>query len=153
MRNWTVLQNWGTTPINHQSTIISSIFTNNKARIDRCCSLQIRNTGSATISTLITSNLWILTLTTELDSEVIMVICPDQALKSIKVAEMYSCSSSTTSLHCNLTTFSIYHLATRITRWCSTYHLTQLSLTPWTFHHWCIEYGNTWRTIGMIPNL
>ena len=47
---------------------------------------------------------------------------------------------------------SVYHLAMKIIRWQSTYHLTQLTLRGWTFHHWSSEYGNIWRTIGTRPS-
>ena len=60
-------------------------YTKNKAGIDLQCSLQIRNTHSTTILAPITSNLWILSSMTEVDSEGITQICPDQAPKSIKV--------------------------------------------------------------------
>ena len=64
---------------------ITAIYAKNKARIDLQCSLQIRNICSSNIPTPITSNLWILTSTTDSDSEGITLICPDQAPKSIKV--------------------------------------------------------------------
>ena len=64
---------------------ITAICAKNKARIELQCSLQIRNTCGATIPTPITSNLWILTLTTELDPAGVTLICPDQAPKSVSV--------------------------------------------------------------------
>ena len=47
---------------------------------------------------------------------------------------------------------SIYHLATKITRWQSTYYSTQLTITQWTFHNWSSGYGNIWRTIRTRPS-
>ena len=69
--------------------------------------LPIRNTNSATIPTPITSNLWILTSTTESDPEEITLICPDQAPKSNKVQKRIHIlhlppACSTTSQHFHL---------------------------------------------------
>ena len=81
---WTILQNQCTTSTTCQPTIMHySYYAKNKAWITHWCSLQIRNTCSATILTPITSNLWILTSSTELDSKGIILICPDQAPMSI----------------------------------------------------------------------
>ena len=55
------------------------------AGIEHWYSLQVRNTHSATITTPIASNLWILTSTMESDSEGITLICSDQAPKSISL--------------------------------------------------------------------
>ena len=86
MSERTVLQNQGTLqPLANPLSCITAIYTMNKARIDLQYSLQVRNTCSTTIPTPITSNLWILTSTTELDSEGNTLICPHQAPESIKV--------------------------------------------------------------------
>ena len=48
-------------PLANPPSCITAIYAKNKAGIAHQCSLQIRNTHSATIPTPITSNLWILT--------------------------------------------------------------------------------------------
>ena len=65
-------------PLANPLSCITAIYAKNKAGINLWCSLQIRNTGSTTIPTPITSNLWILTSTPEADSEGITLICPNQ---------------------------------------------------------------------------
>ena len=64
---------------------ITAIYTKDKAKTEHWCSLQIRNTCSATIPTPITSNLDILPSATKLDPARVTLICPDKATKSIKV--------------------------------------------------------------------
>ena len=113
-------------PLANPPLCITDIYTNNKARIDLWCSLQITNTHRPTIPTPITSNLWILISTTQSDSEGITLICPDQAPKSIKIQKpihIYVYHQPAVQ-HLNIST---YHLAMRITRWWSTYHSTHLT--------------------------
>ena len=54
-------------PLTNPPSCITAIYAKNKVGIEQRCSLQIRNTHSATIPTPITPNLWILTSATELD--------------------------------------------------------------------------------------
>ena len=72
-------------PLANLQSCIKAIYTMNKAGIECWCSLQKRNTQSATIPTPMTSYLWILTSVTESDPAGIILICPDQAPKLIKV--------------------------------------------------------------------
>ena len=153
MSEWTVLQIWGTIPTTHQPTIIITvIYAKNKARIDLQCSLQIRNTCSTTIPTPITSNLWILTSTTELDSEGVTLICTIQVPKSIKVQKPIHVlclppAWSATSKH--------FHLPS-----CYDHHQIMINISLLTdnlntmniFHPWSVKYGNTLRIIGTIPS-
>ena len=119
---WPILQNWHTTSATHQPTIMhTAVYTKNKAGIEHQCSLQIRNTYSATIPTPITSNLWILTSAIELDPAEITLICPDQAPKSISIWKPIHVlhlppACSATSHH--------FHLPPllRIIRWWSKFH-------------------------------
>ena len=72
-------------PLTNPPSCITAIYTKNKAGIECWCSLEIRNICGATFPTAITSNLWILTSTTELDPAGVTLICPDQAPKSISI--------------------------------------------------------------------
>ena len=79
-------------PLINQPSYITSIYAKNKAEIECWCSLQLRNTCSATIPTPIMSNLWILTSTTELHPAGIILICPEKAPKSIKLQKPFHVS-------------------------------------------------------------
>ena len=72
-------------PLINPPTCITVIYATNKAEIEQQCSLQIRNTCSFTIPTPITTNLRILTSTTESDPTGITLTCPDKSAPFIKV--------------------------------------------------------------------
>ena len=63
---------------------ITAIYTTNKIGIEKRCSLQIRNTDSASIPTPIAPNGWILTLAPTMVLTGIMIICPEEAPRFIK---------------------------------------------------------------------
>ena len=62
----------------------AATYAKNKAGIEKRCSLQIRNTNSATIPAMIAPNIWILTLASTAVSTETMIICPDKAPMCIK---------------------------------------------------------------------
>ena len=62
----------------------AAIYAKSKAGIEKRCSLQIRNTNSATIPTLIAPNVWILTSAPTAVSTGIMLICPNEVPRFIK---------------------------------------------------------------------
>ena len=55
-----------------------------KVGIEKRCSLQIRNTNSATIPTPIAPNVWVLTSAPTMVSTGIIIICPEEAPRFIK---------------------------------------------------------------------
>ena len=71
-------------PLAKPPSCIAAIYAKNKAGIEKRCPLQIRNISSATIPTLIASNVWILTLAPTVVSRGIMLICPGEAPRFIK---------------------------------------------------------------------
>ena len=71
-------------PLANPPSCITAIYVKNKACIEKRCSLQIRNANSATIPTPIAPNLWIVTLTTTLESTGITLTCPDEAPRFVK---------------------------------------------------------------------
>ena len=84
---------------------IAAIYAKNKAGIEKRCSLQIKNTNSATIPTPIVPNVWLLTLA----PTVVLtgIICPDEAPRFIKTqTPIYilclPAACSTTSQHFHL---------------------------------------------------
>ena len=72
-------------PTQHHASWLST--PRKKAGIAHQCSLQIGNACSTTIPTPITSNLWIVTSTTESDPAGLTLIYPDQAPNSIKTRQ------------------------------------------------------------------
>ena len=138
-------------PLANPPSCTAAIYAKNNARSNLSCSVQIRNTHSATIPTPIASNLWILTSTTELDWEGIMCICPDQAPKSIKVQKPIRVlclppACSATSQHFHLPPhFENHQMTINIS-------LNTANLKTMNIFITCFEYGNTWRIIGMRPN-
>ena len=71
-------------PLANPPSCITTIYAKNKAGIENRCSLQIRNTDSATIPTPIAPNIWILTSASTMVSMGIMIICPEEAPRFIK---------------------------------------------------------------------
>ena len=72
---------------NHLPTnphVLQLSMPQNKAEIEKRCSLQIRNVNSATIPTLIAPNVWILTSGPTAVLTGITLICPDEAPRFIK---------------------------------------------------------------------
>ena len=92
-------------PLANPPSCITALYTKNKAGIKYWYSLQLKNTCSATIPTPVTSNLWILILTTESDPAEVTMICPDQAPKSIKIQLLHvfhippTCSATSQDFH------------------------------------------------------
>ena len=72
-------------PLTNPPTCITAIYAKNEKVIEQQCSLQIRNTCSSTIPMAITSNLWLLTSTTESDPTGVTLIYPDKTPLFIKV--------------------------------------------------------------------
>ena len=72
-------------PLANPCSCIVAIYAKNKARIQKRCSLQIRNMNSATIPTLIAPNVWILASAPTAVLTGIMIICPDEASRLIKM--------------------------------------------------------------------
>ena len=64
---------------------MTAIYMKNKVGIEKICSLQIRNTNSATFPTQIAPNVWILTSAPTMVSMGIMIICPEEAPRFIKI--------------------------------------------------------------------
>ena len=73
-------------PLANPPSCIAAIYAKKKAWIEKRCSLQIRNTNSATIPIPIALNLWILTSAPKLVLTGITLICPcpDEAPRLIK---------------------------------------------------------------------
>ena len=71
-------------PLANQPLCIAAIYTKDKARIGKRCSLQIKNMNSAPISRLIALNVWLLTSAPKLVLTGITLICPDEAPRFIK---------------------------------------------------------------------
>ena len=71
-------------PLANLSTCIAAIYAKNKTGIEKGCSLQTRNTNSATISILIVPCLWILRPAMKSESTGITLISPDEAPRFIK---------------------------------------------------------------------
>ena len=69
-------------PIHHH--VLQLYMQKTKQELKKRCSLQIRNTNSATIPTPIAPNVWILTLAPTAGSTGIRIICPEEALRFIK---------------------------------------------------------------------
>ena len=72
-------------PLANPPSCIAAIYAKNKAGIEKGCSLQIRNMNSATIPTPIAPNVWILTSAPKSVLTEIMLICPDEAPRFIKI--------------------------------------------------------------------
>ena len=96
-------------PLANPPLCITAIYAKHKVGIECQCSLQIGNRHSATIPTPITSNLWILTSTSESDPAGITIIYPDKAENSIKVQKPINVFPLVQHLNT-----SIYHLTTKI---------------------------------------
>ena len=62
----------------------TAIYVQNKAEIDKRCSLQIKNTNSVTIPTPIAPNVWILKSAPTVVLPGIMMICPEEAPRFIR---------------------------------------------------------------------
>ena len=71
-------------PLANPPSCITAIYTKDKAGIEKRCSLQIRNTNSATIPMPIAPNVWILTSAPTVVLTGITLICPDEAPRFIK---------------------------------------------------------------------
>ena len=71
-------------PLANPPTCIAATYAKNKAGIEKRCLLQIRNTNSATIPTLIAPNVWILTSAPAAVLTGIMIICAEEAPRFIK---------------------------------------------------------------------
>ena len=71
-------------PLANPPSCITTIYTKNKAGIEKRCSLQIRNTNSATIPTPIAPNVWILTPAATVVSTGTTIICPEEEPRFIK---------------------------------------------------------------------
>ena len=71
-------------PLANPPSCIVAIYKKNKARIENRCSLQIRNTNSATIPTPIAPNVWILASAPAVVSTGMIIICPEEAPRFIK---------------------------------------------------------------------
>ena len=82
----------------------SYIYAKNKAGIKKRCSLQIRNTNSATIPTPIAPNVWILTSAPTVVPTGITIICPGWGIKIHQKAGIHPHSSPTTSIQCHIST-------------------------------------------------
>ena len=127
-------------PFANPPSCITAIYAKNKAGIVLRCSLQIRNTCSTTVSTAITSNLWILTSTTELDSEGITLICPNQAPKSVSIRKPIHVlhlppACSATSQHFHLPPHYEYHQMT-INISLNTANLNEVNISSLEFWVW-----------------
>ena len=70
-------------PLANPPSCIAAIYAKDSAGIQKRCSLQIRNTNSATIPTWIAPNLWILTSVIKLELTGITLIWPDEAPRFI----------------------------------------------------------------------
>ena len=66
-------------PLANQPFCITAVYTKNKVGIEKRCSLQIRNTNSATIPTPIAPNEWILTSAPTMVLTEITIVCPEEA--------------------------------------------------------------------------
>ena len=71
-------------PLANPPLCIAAIYAENKARIEKRCSLQIRNTNSATFPTPIAPNVWILASAPKSVSIGIKLMCPDETPRFIK---------------------------------------------------------------------
>ena len=72
-------------PLANPPSCIAGMYTKNKVGIEKGCSLQIRNVNSATILTPIAPRVWILTSALPVVSTGIMIICPEEAPRFIKM--------------------------------------------------------------------
>ena len=71
-------------PLANPPSCITAIYTKNTVGIEKGCSLQIRNTNSASILMIIAPNVWILTSAPTMVSTGLMIISPEEAPRFIK---------------------------------------------------------------------
>ena len=71
-------------PLVNPPMCIATLYTKDKAGIEKRCSLQIRKANSVSIPTPIAPNVWILTSAPTVVSTGIMLICPEEAPRFIK---------------------------------------------------------------------
>ena len=91
-------------PLANPPTCITTIYTKNKARIEKRCSLQIRNTNSVSIPTSIAPNIWILTSTPTAISTGIMLICLEESSKPRHPSTFFD-YHQLAALHLNIFTY------------------------------------------------
>ena len=72
-------------PLVNPPMCILALYTKDKASIKKRCSLQIRKANSVSIPTSTTPNVWILTSAPAAVSTGIMLICPEEAPRFIKI--------------------------------------------------------------------
>ena len=71
-------------PLANPWVCIAAIYAKSKVGIEKRCTLQVRNTNSATIPTSIAPNVWILISAPTVILTGIMIICPEEAPRFIK---------------------------------------------------------------------
>ena len=72
-------------PLMNLPMCISAVYAKDRASIEKRCSLQIRKANSVSIPTSIIPNIWILTSSSAAVSTGIMLICPEEAPRFIKI--------------------------------------------------------------------
>ena len=72
-------------PLTNSLMCISALYAKDKASVEKRCSLQIRKANSVSILTCITPNVWILTSAPTAVSIGIMLICPEEVPRFIKI--------------------------------------------------------------------
>ena len=70
-------------PLTNPPSCITGLYAKNTASINTRCSLQIRNTNSISIPTLIAPNVWVLTSAPSAVMTGMILICPEVATRSI----------------------------------------------------------------------
>ena len=127
-------------PLADPPSCIADIYAKSKAGIGKTCSLQIRNTNSATIPTLIASNVWILTSTPSAVLTGLTIICPDEAPRLIKAQSPIHIlclppACSTTSQHFHLSLhYETYQLTINISL--NTANLNMMNIPSPEFKIW-----------------
>ena len=127
-------------PLANPPTCIAAIYAKNKTGIEKRCLLQIRNTNSATIPTLIAPNVWILATTPTAVSTAIMKIFPEEVPRFLKTQTpihilhlLPACSA--TSQHFHLPPhYETHHLTINISL--NTGNLNMMNISSPEFRIW-----------------
>ena len=119
---------------------IAAIYAKNKAGFEKRYFLQIRNTNSVTIPTLIAPNVWILTSAPTAKLTGIMIICPDEPPRFIKTQTPIHIlclqpACSTTSQNFHLPPHHETHELT-INISFNTANLNVINISSWEFRKW-----------------
>ena len=127
-------------PLANPPLCITAIYTKNKVGIEKRCSLQIRNTVSATIPTPTAPNVWILTSAPTVISTGIMIFCPEEAPRFIKTQTPIHIlhlppACSTTSQHIHLPPHYETHKLT-INIYLNTANLNMINISSPEFRIW-----------------